>query len=100
MNVHAPEVMKQEGLIRFFSYRTMDWPGESLWHRVSELWYPNYAAWHKAVLEQPPAYTKPSWATYDQYPFVEPNRDMLGSFILERPTHDLMRENLLYIIGP
>ena len=55
---------------------------------------------HKAVLEQPPAYTRPSWATHDQYPFVEPNRDMLGSFILERPTHDLLRENLLYIIGP
>lgn len=100
INVHAPEVMKQKGLIRLFSYRTMDWPGESLWHRVTELWYPNYAAWRTAVVEEPPTYTKPAWATYDQYPFVEPNRDMLGSFILERPTHDLLRENLIYIIGP
>jgi hypothetical protein len=100
VRVHAPEVMRQKGLLRFFSYRTMDWPGEALWHRVTELWYEDFAAWHKAVIEEPPAYTAPAWATYGEYPFLEPNRDLLGSFILERPTHDLLRDNLIYIIGP
>jgi len=100
VNVHAKEVMKQEGLLRYFSYRTMDWPGPAGWHRVSEMWYADYASWHKAVIEKPPKYTKPSWAKYDQYPFLEPHKDFLGSFILERPTHDLLRDNLIYIIGP
>ena len=100
LNIHAKEVMKQDGLIRFFSYRTMDWPGPAKWHRVTEQWYPDYAAWHRAVIEKPPQYTQPSWAKYDQYPFLEPHKDFLGSFILERPTHDLLRDNLIYIIGP
>jgi hypothetical protein len=100
LNVHAREVMKQEGLIRYFSYRTLDWPGPAQWHRVTEQWYSDFASWHKAVIEKPPEYTKPSWAKYDQYPFLEPHKDFLGSFILERPTQDLMKDNLIYIIGP
>jgi hypothetical protein len=99
LDVHAEEVMQQPGLIRFFSYRTMDWPDRALWHRVTEQWYEDYHGWHKAVIESPPKYTKPSWE-YDQYPFFEPYKDFLGAFILERPTHDFLRDYLGYSIGP
>jgi hypothetical protein len=100
LKTHAKEVMKQPGLLRFFSYRTMDFSGMTTWTRISEQWYADYASWHKAVVENPPKYTKPAWAKYDQYPFLEPHKDFLGTFILERPTNDLLRDNMTYVIGP
>jgi len=48
---------------------------------VSELWFENFSDWRRAVIEQPPAYTKPSWATQDAYPFVKPFEDLVSSFI-------------------
>ena len=75
LNVHAPEVCKQPGLTRFFSYKceqaAIPLPG--MWHpdatppqdmmmvqwdRVVELWYPSFSAWRKAVIEEPPEYTR------------------------------------------
>lgn len=100
LNTHAKEVMQQDGLLRFFSYRTIDPSGNGKWHRVSEQWYADYDSWYHAVIRNPPDYTVPAWASYPTYPFFAPYQDFLGSFILERPTHDLLQENLSYVIGP
>jgi hypothetical protein len=56
--------------------------------RLSELWYENAAAWRAAIVESPPRYTKPSWATHDRYPFLEPTVDFVNQFPLEAPTDD------------
>lgn len=87
IKTHAPEVCKQVGLKRFVSYKVID-PMTSQFVRVSELWYENADAWHKAIIEEPPLYTKPAWAQYDRYPFLEPFVDLIGTFILEAPTND------------
>jgi hypothetical protein len=100
LKVHSKEVMKQPGLLRYFSYLTMDWQSPPTWHRVVEQWYADYNSWHNAVVKSPPQYTKPAWAKYDQYPFFEPYKDFLGCFVLERPTHDLLRDYMGYVIGP
>ena len=108
VNVHAPEVVRQPGLTRFFSYRVLPsqvpvrkgastflHPGSQIssnWRRVSELWYEDSRGWTKSVLESPPSYTKPAWATYDRYPFLKPGDDFASMFILERPTDDWLRE--------
>ena len=62
------------------------------WHRVSEQWYENGNGWVDSVLTSPPEYTRPPWATYDRYPFLEPGVDFASTFILERPTDDWLRE--------
>lgn len=100
LNTHCKEVMNQSGLLRYFSYKTMNWQGPPQWDRIVELWYPDYHSWHNAVVKSPPGYTKPAWAKYDQYPFFEPNKDFFGCFVLERPTHDLLRDYMGYVIGP
>jgi len=61
------------------------------WHRVSELWYENSNGWVESILTNPPEYAKPSWGTYDRYPFFEPGVDFASMFILERPTDDWVR---------
>lgn len=87
LNVHAKEVMEQPGLKRFFSFNVIE-PKTGPFVRVSELWYDNANAWRKAILESPPKYTKPRWATYDRYPFLQPAVDFVSQFLLEAPTDD------------
>ncbi|UCE35055.1 MAG: hypothetical protein JSV40_03880 [Deltaproteobacteria bacterium] len=107
LHVHAQEVMRQPGLTRFFSYRIL--PSQvsvqegastflhprstvsSNWHRVSEQWYENSNGWVDSVIKSPPVYTRPAWATYDRYPFFEPEVDFASTFILERPSDDWLR---------
>jgi hypothetical protein len=100
LNVHAKEVMQQPGLTRFFSHRSVetDQGRLSLWNRVSEQWYENFDGWRKSVIDSPPKYTRPAWAKYDEYPFLEPYVDFVSSFILERPDYS-MRDWAGYITG-
>lgn len=114
LNIHAREVMKQPGLYRFFSYRVIkepiDLPGVwapeqvpppdtvmASWDRLVELWYETFDDWQKSVIEKPPQYTKPSWAGYEEYPFLEPYVDFVSSFILERPTDEFLRDSRGYL---
>jgi len=109
LNVHAKEVMKQPGLTKFFSYRALkpagglpghrppppdapQRPRRAPWIRVSEQWYEDFNGWRKSVIESPPKYTKPSWAKYDKYPFLEPNVDFVSTFLLELPDNDFLRD--------
>ncbi|HMA50207.1 MAG TPA: hypothetical protein VKP60_10670 [Magnetospirillaceae bacterium] len=62
-----------------------------------ELWYDNFDDWRRSAIEQPPAYTKPDWATADAYPFLEPYRDFVCTFILERPTDEFHRDARGYL---
>lgn len=109
LKVHVPEVLRQPGLTRFFSYRALPHrlfappkpgarrfvhPNTRLtmgWNRVTEQWYANPAAWRKAIIESPPAYTRPSWASHAVYPFLKPFEHFASTFILERPTDDFIR---------
>lgn len=93
INVHAREVLKQPGLKRFFSFSAVE-PTSQVgpFKRVSELWYENHSAWRKAVLESPPEYTAPPWASASTYPFLQPGPDFVSTFLLERPECDFLRD--------
>ena len=43
-------------------------------------------------MNHPPKFTKPEWATWDQFPFLKPGEDFIHTFILESPDHDFTRE--------
>jgi len=114
LDVHVPEVMRRPGLYRFFSYQAVhDAPGlpgvwrpedvppgdmtQVRWDRVTEMWYETFSDWARAVIEAPPSYTAPTWATQDAYPFVKPGKDFVSSFILERPTDEFLRDLRAYL---
>jgi len=109
VKTHAPEVARQPGLRRFFAYEVIkeplrlpgEWapgqapPPETIlhdWDWLYELWYDDASSWRRAVVDEPPAYTRPPWATRDTYPFVEPGREFVSSFLLERPTDEFLRD--------
>ena len=98
LNVHAKEVLQQPGLIKYFSSRAVDTPGHTpnTWVRLTEMWYEDFHSWKKSVIDSPPKYTKPPWAKYDKYPFLEPYVDFTGTFLMERPDHDYLKEAAPY----
>lgn len=100
LGVHSEEVMKQPELTRFYSFRTINFPGHPPypWHRVSEMWYENFNGWKKSIVDSPPRYTEPSWAKDGEYPFLEAYVDFVSAFILERPTNDFLRDYMGYFI--
>jgi hypothetical protein len=114
LETHVPQVIKQKGLYRFFSYRVINkplplpgaWPPNAApppdsilhsWDRVYELWFETFADWETSVITSPPAYTQPTWATRETYPFVVPGEDFVSSFILERPNDEFWRDSRGYL---
>lgn len=90
LNVHSQEVKHQTGLLRYVSHRTIaDPPINTPWHRLVELWYEDFAAWRKAVIDSPPHYTPPPWGK--QEPFV----DMVCNFLRYKPDVDFLKDNPL-----
>lgn len=98
LNTHVKEAVKQPGLLRFVSYRVIDeltntGPSDTRkWVRINEYWYENFAAWRKAVIEDPPKYTKPSWG--GKYPFV----DMWSTFIPYLHYVDFLNQKNGYVV--
>lgn len=88
--VHSQEVKQQPGLLSYISYKILpDAPIESPWVRIEELWYEDFAAWNKAVIESPINYTAPSWR--NEEPFV----DYMSVFIGYKPDIDFLNDNPL-----
>jgi len=108
LNTHVPEALQQPGLIRFFSYKVIPLklvaavgkrsflhPQSEIsanYHRVTEMWYTNSNGWVDSVIKNPPKYTRPDWANYNQYPFLKPWKDFHSTCILERPTEDYLKD--------
>lgn len=101
LSVHAPETLRQQGLRRFTSHKANLTPDgkRPLWHRLSELWYDDFSAWRNAVIEAPPSYTPPPWDGCNRYPFFEPFVDFVGTFLLEAPTNNFLRDYQGYIVS-
>lgn len=110
----APEIMRQPGLFRFFSFRAVDraialpreWPAAARpstetilhsWDRLVELWYPSFAEWRTAVIDSPPHYTALPWTSGERFPFLEPGKDFVSSFLLERPNDEFWRDSRGYV---
>ncbi|MFO7965231.1 MAG: hypothetical protein R6U50_15010 [Desulfobacterales bacterium] len=92
LDVHSKEAGQQPGLLRYVSHRLLDNPPDGIstdspWHRVEEMWYENYDAWRKAVIESPPDYTPPSWKK--EPPFLE----SVSNFLRCKPDVDFLKDN-------
>ncbi|MCD8149416.1 MAG: hypothetical protein LUE92_07615 [Clostridiales bacterium] len=119
LETQAKEIMQMPGLIRFFSHKAISFEGSALplttsdnvfeegspmydvmvrhWDRLSELWFECNDDWTNALITNPPAFTKPDWATSDKFPFLKPGEDFIHTFILESPDNDFTKTfNPLY----
>lgn len=90
LETHAPEIKKLDKLMRFVSYKTLDFQPYGAggafrtWHRVDEMWFPDMETWHKAFIDGPKL-TAPAWAK--QEPWVT----MVSDFVRIKPDVDFLR---------
>lgn len=97
INQLAPQLAELPELNRFISSKVLDQPRTSPFHRVAELWFDNSKQWYKAIVENQDKFAKPSWAEYDQFPYLEPYADFTGIFLLDRPESDHLQQFRGYI---
>ncbi len=96
-DVFAKEAAEMPEVIRFMSSKLLDEPKINPFNRVVELWFDDSNAWHRAMVENAHKFTKPSWATQDQFPFFESYKDITGVFIMDRPDSDHLTQWRGYI---
>jgi len=90
LEVYSQEIKQQADLLRYVSYRVLeDPPVDTPWHRVEELWYEDFNAWHRVVIDSPPEYSRPPWGKGE--PFV----DMVSAFVKYKPDVDFLKDSPL-----
>ncbi|QCX34419.1 acetyl-CoA hydrolase [Caloramator sp. E03] len=97
INVLAPQIAELKEVNRFVSSAVLKEPQTSPFHRVAEIWFDDSKAWHRAIVENKHKFTKPGWAQYGQFPFMEPYKDFVGIFLLDRPESDHLQQFRGYI---
>lgn len=97
LNELSPQIAQLSEVNRFLTSKVLDEPRTSPFQRVVEIWFDNSKAWHKAIVENKDRFVKPSWATYDQFPYLEPYDDFVGIFLLDRPESDHLTQYRGYV---
>ncbi|MCF8094936.1 MAG: hypothetical protein K9J79_06195 [Desulfobacteraceae bacterium] len=97
INQLAPQLVELPQLNRFMSSAVLEDPATSPFVRVAELWFDNSRQWYKAIVENKEKFTKPPWAKWDQFPYLEPYKDFTGIFLLDRPESDHLTQYRGYI---
>jgi hypothetical protein len=88
LGVHTQEAKRMPGLLRYVSYKAVkDSPIQSPWVRVTELWFKDYEAFHKAAFESGIKYTPPPWAKENQR-WLE----VVSTFVGYDPEVDFLRD--------
>lgn len=82
------ELTKLPEVNRIISSRVLSTPRTSPFQRVAEIWFDNSKQWEKAMSEIENKVQKPNWATYDKFPYIEPYKDFVGEFLLDKPESD------------
>jgi hypothetical protein len=88
LNKLAPQITAIPEVNRFVSSAILDQPRTSPFIRIAEIWFDNSKKWHKAMVENGTAFTKPAWAKYQKFPYLEPYQDFTGIFVMDRPESD------------
>lgn len=95
--VFAPQVCANTQVTRFVSSRVLDEPRMNPFHRIAEIWFDDSEAWRNAIVETADRYSKPPWAEWDRFPFLEPYKDFVSIFLLDRPDSDHLQQWRGYI---
>lgn len=93
----VPAICALPQVTRFISSRVLDTPRKSPFHRLSEIWFENSREWEAAMSQVAGKIAAPPWATYERFPFFEPYKDFVGTFLLDRPEADHLQQFRGYV---
>ncbi|CAM3534543.1 hypothetical protein VA7868_03871 [Vibrio aerogenes CECT 7868] len=95
--VLVPALAKRPEVNRILSSHVLAQPHTSPFQRVAEIWFDNSKQWEKAMAAVRKEVAKPDWAVYDQFPYIEPYKNFVGEFLLDRPESDHLQQYKGYI---
>lgn len=93
----APKVAGLPQVTRLISSRVLDAPKTSPFQRVAEVWFNDSHGWEAAMDAAKTKVAKPSWAKWGQFPYMEPYKDFVGEFLLDKPESDHLQQYRGYI---
>lgn len=93
----APKVSELSEVNRFVSSAVLSEPKTSPFQRVAEIWFDNSREWEKAMAKLSATMEKPEWATYGEFPYMEPYNDFVSVFLLDRPESDHLTQFRGYV---
>lgn len=97
LEIFAAALIGRLEVNRFLSSRVLDDPCPGPFDRVAEIWFDDSKGWGAAIAAVRTFVEKPSWAEWDQFPFLEPYKDLVGEFLLDRPESDHLQQYRGYI---
>ena len=95
----APELVASEHVLRLLTAPCIPSPEKGPWQRVIEMWFDDTHAWHKAMVEEAHRFTRPAWAQYDKFPYLEPYKDFTSIFLMDHPDSNHLQQFKGYIVS-
>ncbi|WP_052364904.1 hypothetical protein [Halotalea alkalilenta] len=93
----APQIAGLPEVTRFLSSRVLAEPKTGPFQRVAEIWFSDSKQWEQAMAELGGRVAKPAWAKWDKFPYMEPYKDFVGEFLLDRPESDHLQQYKGYV---
>lgn len=97
-NTLVPELVAVPEVTRFLTAPCIPHVEKGPWQRVVELWFEDSHRWHDGIVKNSSHFTKPSWAQYNVFPYLEPYKDFTGMFLLDRPDSNHLTQFNGYIV--
>ena len=84
----VPKFQAMPDVLRMLSSKIIQEINECPYQRVVEMWFNCPSAWHRSVVENAKEIKKPSWAKYDQFPYLQPKFEISSLFLTDTAESD------------
>jgi len=83
-----PKFQAMPDVLRMLSSKIIQEINECPYQRVVEMWFNCPSAWYRSVVVNAKEIKKPSWAKYDQFPYLQPKFEISSLFLTDTAESD------------
>lgn len=79
----VPKFQESEDVTRMLTSKIMQNINHCPYQRVVEIWFNCPSGWHRTAVEKAKEIKKPSWAKYDEFPYLKPKFEISSLFLTD-----------------
>jgi hypothetical protein len=79
----VPKFQAMPEVLRMLSSKVIQKVNGCPYQRVVEMWFNCPSAWHRAAIKKAKKINKPSWAQYDEFPYLKPRFEISSLFLTD-----------------
>jgi hypothetical protein len=79
----VPKFQESEDVTRMLTSKIIQSVNNCPYQRVVEIWFNCPSGWHRTAVEKGKEIKKPSWAKYDQFPYLKPKFEISSLFLTD-----------------